>query len=84
MTPDDGLEDAYVRMRGTTGPVQWSATYHDFSAATAATRYGDEIDAEVRFLAPWRQTFAVKVALYDADAHASDVAKLMVWSAIGF
>ena len=40
--------------------------------------------AELRFLAPWRQTIAIKAAFYGADSHATDVAKLMLWSAFRF
>ena len=84
VTPAAGLEDAYVTVRGTSGPVQWNVTYHDFRADTGGARYGDELDAEIRFLAPWRQTIALKAAFYDADAHSTDVAKLMLWSSIRF
>ena len=84
VTPAAGLEDTYVTVRGAVSDVQWSATYHDFRSDTGNFRYGDEVDFELRFLAPWRQTIAIKAALYDADSHASDVAKLMLWSSIRF
>lgn len=84
VTPAAGLEDTYVTVRGAVSDVQWSATYHDFRSDTGNLRYGGEVDFEVRFLAPWRQTFAFKAAFYDADSHATDVAKLMLWSAVRF
>ena len=83
-TPAAGLEDTYLSVRGTVSAVQWSATYHDFRSDAGRLRYGDEVDFELRFVAPWRQTIAIKAALYDADAHATDVAKLMLWSAVRF
>ncbi len=84
VTPAAGLEDAYISVGGALSDVQWSATYHDFRSDTGPLRHGDEIDFELRFVAPWRQTIAIKAALYDADAHATDVAKLMLWSAVRF
>ncbi len=84
VTPAGGLEDAYVSVRGATDELRWSATYHAFRADTGGARYGDEIDVEFRYLAPWQQTFAVGAALYDADAHAADVRKVAVWTSIRF
>lgn len=84
VTPAGGLEDAYVSLRGKTDELQWSATYHVFSADTGGARYGDEIDLEFRYLAPWRQTFAVGAALYDAHAHSTDVRKVAVWTSVRF
>ena len=84
VTPAGGLEDAYVGVRGRTGVFEWNATWHVFSADTGAVRYGDELDFEFRYLAPWRQTFAVGAALYDADAHSTDVSKVAVWTSVRF
>ena len=83
-TPAGGLEDAYVGLCARTGGLQWSATYHDFSADTGAARYGDEVDVEFRFAAPWGQTFAAKAALYDADTHSTDVEKFWGWTSMRF
>jgi hypothetical protein len=38
----------------------------------------------VVFTAPWKQKFALEVALYDADAHGADTDKLFVWTQWGF
>ena len=84
VTPVAGLEDAYIRVGGALSDVQGSATYHDFRSDAGALRCRDEFDFELRFVAPWRQTIALKAALYDADAHATDLARLTLPSAVRF
>ena len=57
-----------------------AALYDNAGVAHLGNRRFDRL----RFVAPWRQTIAIKAALYDADGHATDVAKLMLWSAVRF
>ena len=84
VTPADGLDDLYVRMLGDAGPVGWTVSYHDFSAATRNARHGRELDLELVYRTSWDQQFAVTAALYDAATHSTDTTKLMIWTTVGF
>lgn len=79
-TPANGLEDLYLQLDGKIGPVNWITRYHDFSAADISANYGDEIDFQVQYVAPWRQTFAFTGALYSAAEFRADVSKFWVWT----
>ena len=83
-TPVAGLEDAYLSLSGKAGKVGWTAAYHDFSADSGGTGYGDEIDLQLTYKTSWKQLFGFKAALYDADTHAADTDKLMFWTAYTF
>ena len=83
-TPRDGLQDLYLSLAGKAGAVAWTAVYHDFGAATGGASYGEEIDLQLTYKAPWKQTFGFKAAIYDADRFATDTDKLMLWSTYTF
>ena len=83
-TPTIGLEDLYLSVGGKVGNVGWVAIYHDFSAESRDVSYGEEIDVQLTYKAPWGQGFGVKGAFYDADRFATDTDKLMVWSTYSF
>lgn len=83
-TPANGLEDLYLSLAGKAGKVAWTAVYHDFGAENGGAGYGEELDLQLTYKAPWAQVFGFKAALYDAESFATDTDKLMFWTAYGF
>ena len=83
-TPVNGLGDLYVGASGLSSPITWAAAYHDFRAATGVARYGGELDFLLSYRSPWSQTFAIKGAVYDADAFSTDTYKIWLWTAYRF
>jgi len=79
-TPTDGLEDLFLSLNGKVGPLAWTAVYHDFSAESSGTAYGDEVDIQILYTAPWKQEFGLKGAFYNADEFSTDVRKLWVFT----
>ena len=77
-TPTNGLEDLYLALNGKVGPVKWMAVYHDFSAESSSTDYGDEFDFQFLYTAPWKQGFGLKGAFYNAEEHSTDTRKIWV------
>jgi hypothetical protein len=84
VTPSTGLEDLYARLAYKRGPWSSLLDYHRFAADRGSLDYGDEIDAELIFTSSWKQLFALKIALYDADQFSTDTDKIMAWTSWGF
>lgn len=80
MYPATGLEDLYLQLSGKVGKVGWTVFYHDFSADTGGAGYGDEIDLQLLYKAPWNQVFGLEGAFYSADDFSSDTDKWMLWT----
>ncbi len=83
-TPTHGLEDLYLSVGGKAGKVGWAAIYHDFSAENIGVDYGQELDVQLTYKAPWGQGFGFKGAFYERDRFATDTDKLMFWTTYGF
>ena len=83
-TPADGLQDAFFSVGATFGRWNLVAIYHDFSADSGGSSWGDEIDAQVIYTAPWKQKIALKYARYRADEWAWDTDKLWIFTSWGF
>lgn len=83
-TPTNGLQDLLFRLDGPLGPLSWQLRYHDFRASTGGVRYGSELDFLVSYTAPWRQSFALKGGVYDADRFSADTTKLWLYTAYSF
>ncbi len=66
------------------GRFEWLARLHDFSAESAADDYGGELDLQLLYRAPWKQVFALKGALYDADRLSTDTEKWWLWTSYSF
>ena len=60
--------------------MSWTAVFHDFSAQTGGADYGEELDLQLLYTAPWKQGFGFKAALYDASGFAADTDKWMLWT----
>jgi hypothetical protein len=88
VTPVTGLEDLYLALDGKIGPVKWFAIYHDFSANGSVAEadvdfgaeYGDELDFQFLYTAPWKQTFGLKGAIYFADELSTDTEKFWIFT----
>ena len=83
-TPADGIRDAFLSVG--TGVGRWNllGVYHDFSADAGGASWGDEIDAQVLYTAPWKQIFGLKYASYRADEWLTDTDKIWFWTQWGF
>ena len=83
-TPVDGLEDLYFKIGWKKGSWSALAAYHDFSSENTSADWGSEIDAQLMYTTSWKQSFALKFADYDADAHSVDATKIMLFTTFGF
>ena len=82
-TPINGLKDLYLALDGKIGPVKWVAVYHDFSAENSDAAngdYGDELDFQFLYSAPWKQGFGFKGALYSANDFSTDTNKFWIFT----
>ncbi len=84
VTPPDGLRDLALALGARRGSLEGLLVYHDFQADFGGASYGTEVDAQLSYRAPWKQTFAVKLARYDTEGFGSDVAKFWLWTAYEF
>ncbi|HEY7885757.1 MAG TPA: alginate export family protein [Cellvibrionaceae bacterium] len=74
-TPVNGVEDIFVSVGGSAGPVKLSATYHQLSSDVGGMDYGDEINVSAATkIGP--VTVVLKVADYQADGFGSDTQKI--------
>jgi hypothetical protein len=79
-TPANGLEDLYLGLAGKVGAVGWTAFFHDFSSETGGSDYGQEVDLQLLYKAPWNQSFGLKGAFYDAESFSVDTTKWMLFT----
>ncbi|MFK7976100.1 MAG: alginate export family protein [Halioglobus sp.] len=84
VTPGDGIEDAYVGIKGAAGPVKLGAFYHTFSAEDSSADFGTEIDLVATWPATKYLTLQLKFASFSTDDEArfSDTDK--VWLTVNF
>lgn len=75
-TPNDGIEDLFIGVKGAVNGYKWQAIYHDFSAEDSSRDLGDEIDISVAKKVNDHVSLLFKTAFYDAETHASDTTKL--------
>jgi hypothetical protein len=83
-TPANGLEDLFLSATANLGRWKMEGTVHDFAADTGGSSWGSEVDLLVVYTAPWKQSFAAKAALYDADDWATDTDKYWLYTEWGF
>jgi hypothetical protein len=46
-TPDAGLNDLFIGVKGGLGTWNWDVLYHDFDAESGSQSYGSEFDASI-------------------------------------
>lgn len=83
-TPQAGILDTWVSLAFDLGSLGLQAVWHDFRADAGAARHGSEWDLLGTWDLPWNQQIAAKAALYDAEAFASDTAKVWLYTAWSF
>lgn len=67
VTPGDGIEDAYVGIKGAAGPLKLAAFYHEFSAEDSSADFGSEIDLVATWPATKYLTLQLKLASFSTD-----------------
>ncbi len=78
-TPDAGLNDAFIGVKGKLGKWKWNALYHDFSAQAGSGDYGTEFDASISRKFKQHYGILFKAASFDTDSLAyGDTTKLWV------
>jgi len=78
-TPDAGLEDRFIGMRGQAGQWSWNALYHDFSAQSGSADFGTELDASLSRKLGEHYGLLLKAAKFDSDSPSfGDTTKLWV------
>ncbi|MBT8061510.1 MAG: alginate export family protein [Xanthomonadales bacterium] len=78
-TPDAGLEDGFIGLRGEAGKWSWNALYHDFSAQSGGVAFGTEIDASLSRKLGEHYGLLLKAARFDSDNPSfGDTTKLWV------
>lgn len=78
-TPNAGLNDSFVGVKGKSGAWSWDVLYHDFSAESGRGDFGSEIDASLS--RKIREDFGLlfKTARFESDRSAySDTTKFWV------
>jgi len=83
-TPDNGLRDLSVAAGGRWDSFDAQLILHDFRSDSAGLDYGTELDAQLRFTAPWKQVVALELGLYDAEDFSTDTSKLWLWTSYRF
>ena len=83
-TPDAGLSDLYVGLRGKNKGFNWTVKYHEFDAAAGSVRYGNELDGSVGYNFENNFGLLFKAAWFDSGNDAfGDTTKFWVqanWS----
>jgi len=83
-TPADGLRDLHAGAGGNFGAFDAQLMLRDFGSDTAGLDYGRELDAQLRYTAPWKQVFSFEAGLYDARDFSTDTTKLWLWTSYTF
>ena len=78
------MTDTYIALGSKIGAFGLKGTYHWFKADEGSANYGNEIDLMASWKSSWKQLFAIKAAIYDADEFSQDVTKVMFFTAWGF
>ena len=85
-TPDEGLVDAFIGVKGKIGAWSWNVLYHDFSAEAGSRDWGTEIDASLSRQFANRYGLLFKLADFSTDApdRYGDTTKIWVQFTAGF
>jgi len=74
-TPAAGIEDFYLGVAGSAGPVKLAAFWHDFKSEEGSIDYGTEINLVATWPVTKRVTVQAKFADYDADDFGVDTTR---------
>ncbi len=67
-TPDAGLNDAFIGVKGKLGKWNWNVLYHDFSAQSGPGDYGTEFDGFIKRKFKDNYSILFKAAMFDTDS----------------
>jgi hypothetical protein len=84
VTPPEGSQDRYIRVRMDRSRWSWLIAYHDFRAARGGDGLGTEVDFQARYSPIESLPLYLKIARYEADTLLTDVTKVMVWTSWSF
>ena len=77
-TPDAGINDLYVTVKGKAGKWNLTGVYHDFTAESGSADWGTEFDVSAGRPFSERYGILFKAAFYDADQYAADTTKFWI------
>ncbi len=78
-TPDAGLKDAFVGIKGKAGKWNWNVLYHNFSAQSGTADFGTEFDGSIKRKIKDNFGILLKAASFSSDNPAyGDTTKLWV------
>lgn len=83
-TPDDGLEDMYVKVGASVLNVKLTAVYHTFSANNGSADLGSELDLTANYRVNAQVSLLAKYATYDADTWKIDTDKFWLMANVNF
>jgi hypothetical protein len=85
-TPDAGLKDFFIGVKGKAGAINWNLLWHDFKADDGGARFGREIDASVGTKFAERYGVLFKAAWFDGESGSpyDDTTKFWVQLTAGF
>jgi len=66
-TPDAGLVDVFVGLKGGLGAWSWNLVYHDFNAESGSGSYGSELDGSVSRKFGEEYELLLKATRFDGD-----------------
>jgi hypothetical protein len=67
VTPGEGIEDLYIGLSGSAGPVLLEAVWHDFQAKESSDDYGSEIDLAATWPINKQFSLQLKYAGFSTD-----------------
>ena len=77
-TPDEGINDLYLTVKGSVGKWNLTGVYHDFSAEDGSADWGTELDFSAARKLNDNYSLLLKAALYNADQYAADTPKFWI------
>lgn len=83
-TPDDGLNDTYVKLATQVADVKLLAVYHDYSADEGSDDFGSEIDLQASMSFADYYSAGVKYATYSKGDTKPDTDKAWLWLSAKF
>lgn len=77
-TPDEGINDLYLTVKGSVAKWNITGVYHDFSAEDGSADWGSELDLSAARKLNDNYSLLLKAALYNADQYAADTTKFWI------
>ena len=81
-TPNEGIDDLYLKASGKIGKLNMVASYHQFESEVGSIDYGNEFNFNATYPVYKNTNFLLRYANYSADDFAVDTNKL--WAMMTF